>query len=64
MTITGHKTASCFRRYGIINNDDKVAALQQLQRWQQAQQQIGCNLTVKPTQQDKLTAATGGEKVQ
>ncbi len=32
MSITGHKTSSVFRRYDIVNNDDKRTALQQLQR--------------------------------
>ena len=31
MSITGHRTASMFRRYDIVNNDDKRAALQRLQ---------------------------------
>ena len=30
MSITGHKTASMFRRYAIVNNDDKRTALHQL----------------------------------
>jgi integrase len=36
MSISGHKTSSIFRRYDIVNNDDKVLALQQLQKAQDA----------------------------
>lgn len=36
MSISGHKTSSIFRRYDIVNNDDKVLALQQLQKAQAA----------------------------
>lgn len=35
MSISGHKTASTFRRYDIVCNDDKVDALAALQRAQQ-----------------------------
>ena len=32
MRVTGHKTASMFRRYSIVT-DDNVAAAEQLARW-------------------------------
>lgn len=63
MTITGHKTASMFRRYGIINNDDKVAALQQLQRYQQ-QTRNDCKVTAISADKEVAASAPASTKVQ
>ena len=35
MTISGHRTSSTFRRYDIVCNEDKVVALEKLERAQQ-----------------------------
>lgn len=39
MKISGHKTASMFRRYDIANEDDLRAAMQAVERYQEAERQ-------------------------
>lgn len=48
MTITGHRTPAVFKRYDIVNNDDKRTALQQLSEFKVA---------LKTAQQPEVRAA-------
>jgi hypothetical protein len=40
MTISGHKTASMFRRYHVVTQSDKSAALERVQQNQAEQQNV------------------------
>ena len=39
MKISGHKTASMFRRYNIVKEDDLRAAMQSVERYHEAEKQ-------------------------
>ena len=61
MSILGHRTPSCFRRYGIINNDDKVQALVLLQA---AHDRVSCKVTAISTESEVASAPAASDKVQ
>jgi len=66
MSISGHKTASTFRRYDIVCNDDKVVALAALERAQQRARAARAAKAAKTASDTKAAIITtgGSDRVQ